>query len=159
MWSPGIFLHSQEYALSGGDRMKKTRAKETSFIKASLLGSLVSVVLSTFMAAIVSLFIFNEYMDLTSISKVSYILIFIAVFIGAIIGGSMVPKKKWQVHLAVGGIYYLFSLCVAMGVFEGIGGGLLLGLLACILAVLGAVFAGKSTKKRNSVIHRKTHSR
>ena len=137
--------------------MKKI--KEGSILKATLIGVLISIAATILLTMLVSIFINNEYIDITSITTLAYICIFLSVLFGAITGGSVVAERKWCVYSSVGGVYYLLALCVGMLCFDGIGKAFLPGLLMCVLSVLTAVFLAKSKKKRSVKGRRKMRTR
>lgn len=137
--------------------MKKI--KEGSILKATLIGVLISITATILLTILVSIFIKNEYIDITSVTAFAYICMFISVLFGVIAGGWVVTERKWYAYSSVGSIYFLLALCIGMLCFDGIGMAFIPGLLTCVLSVLTAAFLAKPKKKRNIKGRRKTRTR
>lgn len=117
----------------------RTRNQNSHLYRSMILGVALSAVTTVLLAALGAVFVDNETLSIGSIPYISYIILALSSFLCAFVSGRS-GGEKWLLRsgLAIG-IYYLILIGVGVWIFDGITGGVIYGLFAGLLGLVGAV--------------------
>lgn len=116
-----------------------------------LIGLGISVVCSVLIMMFLAYCIENEYMNITKISIMSFVILLISSFMGAFGAGVVAKEKKIIACAGAVGAYYVVLMTIAVVVFDGVRGGALLGFLACTIGFGGASLLSLKEKSRSKI--------
>jgi len=135
--------------------MKKSEKKHSLAISAAL-GALLAMITTLLSTMVMGLFINNEYLCIESNHIAVGIIQIISALAGSIVAATMNENNRSMVALITGIAYYVLLLLSAMLLMDGLGEGIISGVVCTAIGVIGAILLGnirtqgtKRGKRRN----------
>lgn len=135
--------------------MKKSEKKHSLAISAAL-GALLAMITTLLSTMVMGLFINNEYLCIESNHIAVGIIQIISALAGSIVAATMNENNRSMVALITGIAYYVSLLLSAMLLMDGLGEGIISGVVCTASGVIGAILLGnirtqgtKRGKRRN----------
>ena len=137
----------------------KNNWSNLSTLKIYLLGVACIVLVALLITIVFAVFITNEYLDITKEDFLAVITQFISVFLGTFVAGKITQEKKLMICGAVTATCMLAYTSIGILFFDGIGSGLVSGLIATVLGFACAFALCNKAKKATGSRRRRSKAR
>lgn len=111
------------------------------------LGTLLAVLTTLLSTMLIGIFINYEYLCIESNQIVASIIQIISALVGTIIATALNNNNRLFIGLITGIAYYIILLLSAMLFMDGIGEGVVLGVICTATGVIGAILLGNFRKQ------------
>lgn len=141
--------------------MPRTRSNsnERTLLKSCGLGVCVTVIVTLSLSALAAIFISNEYLQITGMQYIAFLIQLVSVFLGSLLAGKTITERRLLACSAVGGVYFLSLVGLALLFFDGVSGSILYGLIGCVIGCGGALLLCTRVKNRSGSKKRRRRSR
>ena len=134
----------------------RSKNQNNGILKRVLLGLILSAVSAILLAALATVFLDNESMQIDMIPYISFAIWIITSFLGAFVSGWAGEEKMFLRSVITSAAFYIIFLASGILVFDGIGSDALYGFLGCLIGLVAAVFlnARRGSAFKNRKVHK-----
>lgn len=137
----------------------KNGSAKNSLVATAAAGVALSLSVSLILAIVAAIFINNEYCGIESNRLAAVISQFVSAFLGGCLAAGVTDERKNVASMLTGAAFYIVLTVAAMLFFDGLGSGLLSGLISVAAGVICAILLVNRKKMVSKAAKRRGRSR